>query len=145
MDRASMCHVRFARERVHVSEKSTEPPSSSLAQLSYDAALRALDGQERGLEELRARTGTLLAAASLVASFLGAQTIQRTNALETIEALALIALGVSVGAYTYVLLPWASGDEGRARSADALRRVLHGLGRPQSQRAYGSVAPARVS
>jgi hypothetical protein len=105
MDRASMCHVRFARERVHVSEKSTEPPSSSLAQLSYDAALRALDGQERGLEELRARTGTLLAAASLVASFLGAQTIQRTNALETIEALALIALGVSVGACTYVLLP----------------------------------------
>jgi hypothetical protein len=105
MDGAGTCHVRFARERMHVSETSTEPSSSSLAQLSYDAALRALDGQERGLEELRARTGTLLAAASLVASFLGAQTIQRTNALETIEALALIALGVSVGACTYVLLP----------------------------------------
>jgi hypothetical protein len=84
-----------------VSEASTEPPSTSLAQLSYNAALRALDGQERGLEELRARTGTLLAAASLVASFLGAQTIQRTNAPETIEALALLALAVSVGACTY--------------------------------------------
>ena len=78
MDRAGMCDVRFVRERVLVSETSSEPPSSSLAQLSYNAALRALDGQERGLEELRARTGTLLAAASLVASFLGAQTIQRT-------------------------------------------------------------------
>jgi hypothetical protein len=90
---------------VDVIEVPTEPPSSSLAQLSYHAALRALDGQERGLEELRARTGTLLAAASLVASFLGAQTIQRTNSLDTIEALALIALAVSVGASTYVLLP----------------------------------------
>src|SRR6266576_383300 len=105
MTAACMCRVRFARERVLVSETATEPPSSSLAQLSYDAALRALDGQERGLEELRARTGTLLAAASLVASFLGAQAIQRADSFGTLEALALVALAVSVGACTYVLLP----------------------------------------
>jgi hypothetical protein len=77
----------------------------ALAPLAYETAVRALDRQERSLEELRARTGTLLAAASLVASFLGAQTIDRTNALGTVEALALVALGVSIGACTYVLLP----------------------------------------
>ena len=39
--------------------------------LAYEAAQRALDKQERLLEELRSRTGLLLAAASLAASFLG--------------------------------------------------------------------------
>jgi hypothetical protein len=42
--------------------------SSILAQLSYDAALRALDLQERAVEQLRARTGILLAASSLTTS-----------------------------------------------------------------------------
>lgn len=39
--------------------------------LAYEAALRALDKQERLIDELRNRTGLLLAAASLAASFLG--------------------------------------------------------------------------
>jgi hypothetical protein len=82
-----------------------EGTTTSLPHLAYATAVRALDRQERSLEELRARTGTLLAAASLVASFLGAQTIDRTNSLGTVEALALVALGVSIGACTYVLLP----------------------------------------
>jgi hypothetical protein len=42
-----------------------------LERLAYDAALRALDKQERLVEELRARTRVLLAASSLVVSFLG--------------------------------------------------------------------------
>jgi hypothetical protein len=50
--------------------------SGVLAELSYEAAVRALDLQERAIEQLRARTGTLLAASSLTASFLGAQAIQ---------------------------------------------------------------------
>jgi hypothetical protein len=37
------------------------PFRSPLAELSYNAAVRALDLQERGVEQLRARTGTLLA------------------------------------------------------------------------------------
>lgn len=76
-----------------------------LERLAYESALRALDAQERALTELRARTGTLLAAAALVASFLGAQTIQHSNRLATLEALALVALAVSIAACTYVLLP----------------------------------------
>jgi hypothetical protein len=76
-----------------------------LAELSYAAALRALDLQERSLGELRQRTGTLLAASSLTASFLGAQTIQHTEALGVLEGVALVGLLGSIGAATYVLLP----------------------------------------
>jgi hypothetical protein len=76
-----------------------------LADLAYQAALRALDVQERGLGELRQRTGTLLAASSLTASFLGAQTIQHTATLGVLEALALVGLAGSIGSATYVLLP----------------------------------------
>lgn len=49
----------------------------------------------------------MLAAASVTASFLGAQTIQHTGELGTLGALALISLAVSVLACTYVLLPKA--------------------------------------
>jgi hypothetical protein len=45
--------------------------SAEHERLSYDLALRALDQQERLLDELRARAGTLLAAASLALSLLG--------------------------------------------------------------------------
>jgi hypothetical protein len=80
-------------------------PRSTLLELSYDAAVRALDLQERGLEALRSRTGTLLAASSLTASFLGAQTIQRTGGVDVLDGLALIALAASIVLSVYVLLP----------------------------------------
>jgi hypothetical protein len=76
-----------------------------LAELSYDAGVRALDLQERAVEQLRARTGILLAASSLTASFLGAQTIQHESGLSTLGGLALVSLAVSVLLYVYVLLP----------------------------------------
>jgi hypothetical protein len=79
--------------------------SGVLAELSYDAAVRALDLQERSVEQLRARTGTLLAASSLTASFLGAQTIQHTDGLGTLGAIALVSLASSIGLCVYVLLP----------------------------------------
>jgi hypothetical protein len=44
--------------------------------LAYEAALRGLDKQEGLLEALRTRTGVLLAASSLAASFLGQQAFQ---------------------------------------------------------------------
>jgi uncharacterized protein (DUF1684 family) len=40
---------------------------------AYRIAARALAQQEQALTELRTRTGTLLTAASLIASFLGGQ------------------------------------------------------------------------
>ncbi len=80
-------------------------PSSVLAELSYDAAVRALDLQERAVEQLRARTGLLLAASSVTASLLGAPTIQRTHGLGALDALALLALASSIGFCVYVLVP----------------------------------------
>ena len=76
-----------------------------LSELSYEAGVRALDLQERGVEQLRNRTGVLLAASSLTASFLGAQTISRAGDLGTIELLALVSLATSIGFSVYVLLP----------------------------------------
>jgi hypothetical protein len=79
--------------------------SRELAGLSYDTAIRALDIQERAVEQLRSRTGTLLAATSLTASFLGAQAIRYTSSLGFLGLVALIALVVSIVGCVYVLLP----------------------------------------
>lgn len=78
---------------------------TELTRISYSAALRALDLQERALGELRQRTGTLLAASSLTASFLGAQTIQHSNALGFLEGMALLGVVGSIGSAIYVLVP----------------------------------------
>jgi hypothetical protein len=72
--------------------------------LAYEAALRGLDKQERLLEGLRARTGVLLAAASIAAPFLGQRAFQDTNP----RGVALIALAgfvASIGASVFVLVP----------------------------------------
>jgi hypothetical protein len=77
----------------------------SLAQLSYEAALRALDVQERAVDQLRGRTGTLMAASSLTASFIGSQAIQRAGGIGASVVLALLSLGASIVLCLSVLLP----------------------------------------
>ncbi len=72
--------------------------------LAYEAALRGLDKQERLLEELRSRTGVLLAASSLAASFLGQQAFQNPSP----RGLAIASLGafvISIAASVFILLP----------------------------------------
>lgn len=54
--------------------------SGELEQLAYEVSLRALQRQEEVVEELRSRTGTLLAASSLSASFLGARALDQSGA-----------------------------------------------------------------
>src|SRR4051812_12816097 len=76
----------------------------SLEERAYELAQHALVQQEGALTELRQRTGTLLTAASITASFLGAQAIAR-HGLTTLVALALIAFVGSLAAAIYVLLP----------------------------------------
>jgi hypothetical protein len=72
--------------------------------LAYEAALRSLDKQEGLLEELRSRTGVLLAASSLAASFLGQQAFQHPHP-GGLVATALVAFVVSIGACVFILLP----------------------------------------
>jgi hypothetical protein len=72
--------------------------------LTYDAALRGLDKQEGLLEELRTRTGVLLAASSLAASFLGQQAFRDPDP-RGLAISALVAFVVSIGASLFILLP----------------------------------------
>jgi hypothetical protein len=72
--------------------------------LAYDVALRGLDKQEGLLEELRTRTGTLLAASSLAASFLGQQAFRNPDPKGLVIA-ALMSFVVSIGASLFILLP----------------------------------------
>ena len=53
------------------------PDTSALAKLAYELSLLTLSQQESASNELRARTGTLIAAASVVTSFLGGAAIAR--------------------------------------------------------------------
>ena len=73
-------------------------------QLAYEAALRGLDKQERLLEELRARTGVLLAASSIATTLLGQQAF-RSSSGSVLAILALAASVVSIGGSVLVLMP----------------------------------------
>jgi hypothetical protein len=77
---------------------------SSIAEAGYELSQGAISEQNERLSELRGRTATLLAAASLAASFLGGQSI-RAGDLGAVGVLALIAYLVCVGACITVLLP----------------------------------------
>lgn len=80
-------------------------PSDRLAQISFQAALRTLDLQERAVEQLRLRTGVLLGASSLIASFFGSNAVKRGDGFGPLAAIGLIMLAVSIGLCVYVLLP----------------------------------------
>lgn len=79
-------------------------PEPVYERLAYEAAQRALDKQERLIDELRGRTGLLLAAASLAASFLGREAFAE-DPNDGLAILALTAFLVAVAASVYVLLP----------------------------------------
>jgi hypothetical protein len=81
------------------------PTSGLVSELSYEAAVRALDLQERAVEQLRARAGILLAASSLTTSLLGAPAIHRARGFGLLGAFALASLVGSIGLCVYVLLP----------------------------------------
>lgn len=72
--------------------------------LAYEAALRGLDKQEGLLEELRARTGVLLAASSLAASFLGQQAFRHPDP-GVLAVAALAAFVLSIAASVFILMP----------------------------------------
>jgi cytochrome c-type biogenesis protein CcmH/NrfG len=79
-------------------------PGSTLAELTYEQAQKALEQQERQVNELRQRTGTLLGAAALTASFFGAAALGR-DGVGIPVVLAGLALAVTVLSGLYVLYP----------------------------------------
>jgi len=80
--------------------------SGEYERLAFEAAQRSLDKQERLLEELRSRTGILLAAAALGASFLGREAFGG-DPRRGLAIGALAALLVAIGSSVYILVPKA--------------------------------------
>jgi len=74
-----------------------------IAEIIYAESTRAITAQEASLDELRSRTGVLLAALSVSTSFLGAQTA--TGGLGLLGVIALLTFAAAVGACLYVLRP----------------------------------------
>lgn len=79
--------------------------SESIEQFSFELTANALAEQERALTGLRARAGTVLAAASIAGSFFGAKTSH--GSLGVWGVLAMIAFASCVGSAIWVLLPHA--------------------------------------
>jgi hypothetical protein len=90
-----------------------------LEEIVYEAGRSALADQEALVAGVRQRTGTLLAAHALVASFLGAATIRETG-LDAWGWIAISLLVIGLAAAGVLLAPWKL-----AFSVDA--RVLYGL------------------
>lgn len=76
-----------------------------LEEITYEAGRHALADQEALVSGIRQRTGTLLAAHALVASFLGAAVI-RAHGLDAFGWIALGALVFGLGAAAMLLAPW---------------------------------------
>jgi hypothetical protein len=77
----------------------------SLEEITYDAGRSALSDQESLVAGVRHRTGTLLAAHALVASFLGATTV-RARGIHTLSWIALVALVLGLVVAAVLLAPW---------------------------------------
>jgi hypothetical protein len=76
-----------------------------LEEITYKAGRSALADQESVVAGVRQRTGTLLAAHALVASFLGATTV-RAQGLHALGWVALAALVLGLVAAAILLAPW---------------------------------------
>jgi hypothetical protein len=76
------------------------------AKLAYEAEIRSLDMQASSLDALRTRAGTLFAVTSLVASFLGSQTLRAKGLHSWPIWVAVAALAASCLLTLLVLWPW---------------------------------------
>lgn len=77
----------------------------SLEEITYDAGRHALADQEALVAGIRQRSGTLLAAHALVASFLGATALRDTGTT-TLTWFALVTLVAGLVIASVLLAPW---------------------------------------
>jgi hypothetical protein len=80
------------------------PESDRRLTLIYEESVRAIEQQQTALDNLRSRTGVLIAAAAIASSFLGGQAL-RSGGLSVWSGLALGALLVVGVAAIVVLVP----------------------------------------
>ncbi|MBA3807374.1 MAG: hypothetical protein H0X28_03100 [Solirubrobacterales bacterium] len=79
---------------------------SSLEQITYEAGRVSLAEQESVVVGIRQRTGTLLAAHALVASFLGATAVRSRGGLYVLGWVAMAALVSGLVIAAILLAPW---------------------------------------
>ncbi len=77
--------------------------AESIEQLSYELTAKTLTEQERALSGLRAGAGTVLGAASIAGSFLGAKVT--SGSLDASAILAMVSFALCFGCAIWVLLP----------------------------------------
>lgn len=90
---------------------------STPEELAYAESVRSIELQARNLDEVRSRTGVILGAASIVASFLGAEALSASS-FGILTGLALLGFAVALGASIAVL--WPRGGWGFALGANVL-------------------------
>jgi hypothetical protein len=73
--------------------------------IAYDESVRGWSLQSSVLDEIRSRTGVLLAATSVSSALLGSADLTRHGTFSAITVGALIAFSASVGLCVYVLWP----------------------------------------
>lgn len=78
----------------------------TLEEITYEAGRSALSDQESTVAGIRQRTGTLLAAHALVASFLGSTAV-RSHGLHAWSWIALTALMLGLLTAAVLLAPWS--------------------------------------
>lgn len=107
-------------------------------ELAYAESVRAIEQQARMLDEIRGRTGVLLAGAAIATSFLGGQALDDSG-FDVLAGLALIAFAGVVALATAIVWPrekaWIFAlsartlledwvDEPRSGDLTAMRRFL---------------------
>jgi hypothetical protein len=122
-----------------MTEESAEPDKPDGDQrikIIYEEAVRGWSLQSSVLDELRSRTGVLLAAASVAVALLGSSDISKHEGFTTLGWFAIGAFGVTLGLCLYVLFPtrgWIfthkvdsaiTGYVGDGRSLDDTREGL---------------------
>ena len=94
---------RFSRDAT--SSRYVYRRVKTLEEITYEAGRAALDAQQNAVDGIRQRTGTLLAAHALVASFLGATAV-RESGFTPLAWAALATLVSGLVAAAALLAPW---------------------------------------
>jgi hypothetical protein len=100
-----VCRARWLELCLAVRQHSYRWIMPTLEEITYEAGRSALADQESLVSGIRQRTGTLLAANAIVASFLGATTI-KDQGLQLLGWIAVAALVLALVVSAILLAPW---------------------------------------
>jgi len=89
----------------HATKSDPAPGDPDGYALAFSESVRDLEHQERSVDELRSRAGTLLAASSIATSFLAAAALPKDKPWDWPVWVALAAFAIGIGLCIWVLWP----------------------------------------